>query len=307
MLKIILPSLLVLLVSPAFAQTETPADTDWGLTEVAVVKDLPVPALWKVVKDDKIVWIIGDIRLKKGVPWNHGRVERIVGGAETLYLPPRVTGGLLDVYKAAKGSELPGKQTLRDVLSAEEYQRFRAVADRYGVDTTKIERSKPMWAGWRLRQAVDARQGFVAGQTVRDLTAYAKAHKVKVRPVAVYKARAALNESINASNEQSRACMMSTLDSLDYTMAAMEAQTNAWTMGDVPQLAKIVAGRPKANCPSTVVKELSARSTTDTAAVIEQAMTGSKRNVLVLNIDMLLDENLGAELRRRGFTVAAPR
>jgi uncharacterized protein YbaP (TraB family) len=213
-----------------------------------------------------------------------------------------------DVYKVVKAKDLPGKQTLRDVLSPAEYARFRQVADTNGIKTADIEKDKPIWAGWRLLAAIHKKHGFVSGQIKRDLGKYAKKHKVKVRHAALYKVRPLLDQIIAMSDEDSRKCLNGSLTGIDYMTRTMAAQTAAWTTGDVARLTQIEAGRPVDTCLTAMASDLDARSKADTIHAIESAMTGTKRSVLILSVRSLVgDSALFSELRQRGFTVSEPR
>ncbi|MDC7683799.1 TraB/GumN family protein [Asticcacaulis sp. BYS171W] len=309
MLKTVIISLSLLAAVPACAQTAGTANPeDWGLTEVAVTKDLPGPALWRVTKGDKIVWIIGTTTIQGKAAWDSARIDRILSDAETLYLPPAAVGGISVVYSVMKDKDLPGKTRLKDVVSAAEYARFVETARRHGIKTADIEKDKPLWAGLRLSMAVSKKYDYSSSSVINQLTKTAKKHKVKVRRVATYEIKPLLSQVNGIDAAEARRCLTASLDTIDYQTKNVPIATSAWVGGDVARLKPILNQYPKGDCLDALGDDLTARSVADTVGTIEKAMTGARRSVLILPMHALTgDDRLIGELRRRGFTVREPR
>ncbi|MFT3997050.1 MAG: TraB/GumN family protein [Asticcacaulis sp.] len=300
-------ALVLMMATPVVAQAQEVADADWSTTEVSVVKRIPGPALWRVVKDDKVVWIITSTQIETSASWDSRRIENILTGAETLYTPPVATGGITLIWRLMKDKDLPGKTTLKDVLPPDEYSRFQETARRHGVKTGDIEKDKPLWAGMRLSTKVNEARGYSTDGVVGRLSKAAKKKKVKIRAVADYEAKPLLAR-INAIDEtEGRRCLTLSLDGIDYAVKTTHTATQAWAEGDVARLKSVLRAKPKADCLEALGADLTTRSTHDAISVVEKAMKGARRSVLILPAGMLLlDDRLVSELRARGYQVREP-
>ncbi|WP_298332532.1 TraB/GumN family protein [Asticcacaulis sp.] len=310
MLKsIVFAAALVAAAGSACAQTSvtlTPAADDWALTEVSVVKNLPGPALWKVIKDDKVVWLIGDLRIDATKTWDSARIDRILSDAEGLYLPPAPKFGLLALYAVMSGKDLPGSQTLRDVLPPAEYARWAQLARTYEIDTRDIEKDRPLWAGVRFLDAVSTKKGFSSQAISQHLTQVAKRHKVKVARISRMETRALVKQTNAIDEAEGRRCLSGMLDLTEYMVATTAAQTDAWANGEVGGLKAILRAQPKADCHEALGGQLRAKWTADTLRMVDTAMQGTRRSVLLLPVPLLLDERLVNELRAQGYQVRTP-
>lgn len=310
MLKsIVFAAALVAAAWSACAQTTvtlTPAADDWSLTEVSVVKNLPGPALWKVIKGDKVVWLIGDARIDATKTWDSARIDRILSDAEGLYLPPAPKFSLLALYAVMSGKDLPGKRTLRDVLPPAEYARWTQLARTYEIDTRDIEKDRPLWAAVRFLDAVSTKKGFSSQAITQHLTLVAKRHKVKVARISRMETRALVKQTNAIDEAEGRRCLAVMLDLTDYMVATTAAQTDAWASGDVEALKAILRAQPKADCHEALGGQLRAQWTADTLRLVDTAMQGTRRSVLLLPMSMLLDERLVNELRAQGYQVRTP-
>ncbi|MFT3997604.1 MAG: TraB/GumN family protein, partial [Asticcacaulis sp.] len=177
MFRAVLIGLCLLMAAPAFAQTKaetgaetTNPDADWNIDEVTVVRSSTGPALWRVVKDDHVVWIIGFAEIKRGTKWNSARIDRIVSGAQRLYLPPAI------VYASTPHAltALPEGQTLRDVVSPEDYARVEALIKTHHLNRSLILRSQPFWAGQTLNAELIGRTGLTDKGVIERLRVVAE-------------------------------------------------------------------------------------------------------------------------------------
>ena len=97
MRRLILPALLVF----AFAVRAAPPPVqDWSanIETVIVTAHLPGPPMWRVLKGDAEVVLIGIVQpLPDNLDWNKDAVRGALKGARALLLPPRASAGLFDV------------------------------------------------------------------------------------------------------------------------------------------------------------------------------------------------------------------
>lgn len=89
-------------------------------------------------------------------------------------------------------------------------------------------------------------------------------------------------------------------------VATTGAQTDAWASGDVDALKAILRAQPKADCHEALGGQLRGQWTADTLRLVNTAMQGTRRSVLLLPMPMLLDERLVNELRAQGYQVRTP-
>lgn len=292
-------------MSASTLNAQTPQE-DWQTTEVTITKKISGPALWKVIKDDKIIWIIGLSPINSNTSWDRSRITRILSTAETLYLPLSATIGLGDLSKLMKGKDLPGKQTLKDVLSQEEYERFRRTADHYKINTKDMEKDKPLWAGWRLEQAILKKIRFSETQ-IGDLRKIASKNKVKIRTLSVLKAKPILDKLLSVDMDESKNCLDTQISTLDYVAKVKDQQTIAWVNGDVATLKIIENNMPKTQCLIALSNDIEDKTTLDTIEKIDAAMKVTKRSVIILPVrNLVKNKDLIDELKQRNYRIVEP-
>ncbi|WP_126421333.1 TraB/GumN family protein [Asticcacaulis excentricus] len=299
---IILATLTTYLVPVGNASAQSaPSDPDWNVTEVTVEKSLPGPALWKITKEDKVLWVLGVMPMQR-THWDMSRVKRLLDGAETLYLPPLSEGTI-----SLSSTRLPEGQMLRDVISEKTYIRYRATARTFNIETKEDEQYQPFWAGQKMFQRIRLYNGISLNAVTEQVVDAAKARKVKVRRIALYDSSDTLAESTTFTTEQGEACLNYTLDSIDHLVPNRKRDAAAWARGDVDTLRARLAAAPKVTCGNNQsVRGNKARS--DTLRAIEQALSGPRRNVMISSLSVLLmDDQLMHELSALGYKVIAPR
>lgn len=292
------------LTDPVSAQNhavDPDTNKEWDVTDVTVAKVIPGPALWKISKDDRVLWVIGTMPISR-TSWDGHRIERLLDGAHTLYLPPSASGAV-----ASSTRKLPKGTTLRDLLPDAEYARFRVVADTYRLSTAGEEKEKPYWAGLRLSWRIRSDIGISSGPVQDRIVAAAKKRKVRITQIDHQEHSAELNSYGNMSMEASRACLADTLNWIDYFVPHNRADSEAWANGDVVTLKRRMSAKPKASCRTEDAEKRSEYAYRETLAAVEQALSLSHRNVMIYPIDVFLgDDRLALDLEKRGYKVTPP-
>lgn len=173
------------------------------LETVVIVGGLATPRMWKVSKDDHVMWVLGQQAAPAGAQWRLDQVEARVAESQ-LVLYPGVSKLDVDVgffriislvpaaFKAAKN---PGNKTLKDLLAPEVYARWRVIKTAYVGRDNDIEEWRPGIAIFMLEEKVGKKLGPMQPaqpmpaqppparpQVFRPLIEkVAKKHKVKIR------------------------------------------------------------------------------------------------------------------------------
>ncbi len=122
----------------------------------------PGPGLWKVSKDDHVLWILGTASpLPDRIQWQSGEVEAIVARSQQVLLPPSLSFnadvgffGMLALAPAAWKAMLnEDGAKLEDVLPPALYARWQAQKRRYLGRDGGVERKRPMIAASELYAA----------------------------------------------------------------------------------------------------------------------------------------------------------
>ena len=153
--------LLSLMGAPVFAQTSgdvpPPDAAPTELDLVLVTGEQPGPGLWKVSKDDHVLWILGTLApLPKKMLWRSKDTEAVIADSQEVigdssakisvgfFRGLTLVPSLLRARKNADGAKL------KDVLSPAQYARWSALKAKYIGRDNGIESRRPMLAAQEL-------------------------------------------------------------------------------------------------------------------------------------------------------------
>ncbi len=287
-----------------------PTEPEWSVADPVVVT-APRPRLWKLVKGNSTVWVLGEIEpMPKGLAWNSAPLARIMQSANRVLYPPEGYGGVLDALSALARSRLPQGATLSATLPPPLYARYQAVLSRLGADPNKPRRDKPAWAALFLELDFIRAKGVDTAEPFRTISRIAREKHVRISRVASYKARGVLDELVSLPEAQSEAALADAVAGVDFGLDHLAAAGHAWAVGD---LKTVRADLSPAETPLIVFlntptgKRLGAQSTDDTTTALRAALAQPGVTVAVLRLAALVQKDGALDrLRAEGVAVTEP-
>lgn len=338
MIKRILPLLLaVAFAAPAWSQTEpvVPAAESEPVAEpaepqekVVVAGQRPGPGLWKISKDDKVMWVFGTYGpLPAKMVWRSHQVEAIIASSQEFIAAPSASPNV-GVFQMARMvphafgvMKNPDGKTLRDVLPAEVYARWETMRKQYLGDKD-YERQRPLFAAESLYGAGLARAGLTPKNEISKQL-YKLAEKTSIKrttphvkfdvddPVAVLK-------SFKNSAMDDVACLSRTMDRLESDMDVLKVRANAWAKGDIGEIRKLNFADRDSACHGALTANPAIREgmkveATDALvreawlAAAEKALAANASTFAVLPMKHIIGpKSLVAVLQARGYQVDSP-
>jgi hypothetical protein len=323
--------MLGLSLTPLHAQdtpaAPTQADT-MTLETVLVTGEQPGPGLWKVSKDDHVLWILGTQQpLPKNFTWRAAEIEKIVVQSQvvltdadtSLHIGFFRSLTLLPAVLGAKKNE-DGK-TLHDVLPPEIYARWNALKDKYIGRDRGVERLRPMLAANELYKKAIKKSGLTTNNLAQDVVDfYAKKNHVAVTTphvkIDVDDPKQAIADFKSTAGSLDVACLERTIARLETDLGAMRARANAWAIGDLEALKNLPYPDQRAACIAAVssnprlaeqLKDAKRQVDADWLAAAESALSKNSSTLALLPISELVNSQgrLGL-LRAKGYVVEEP-
>ena len=309
------------------AQASDPATAQ--LDTVLVTGTQLGPGLWKVSKDDHVLYVLGiQSPVPKRMAWFSEDVLRTVAESQVVLAPPSAnfTGigffrGLTLLPSLFRARENPDKQTLQDVVPPELYARWQSLKAKYLPRSRKVERWRPVFAGFKLYEEAIEESGLRSDTGVwKTVRKYAKKHDVDIVLPAVEITLTEPRDSLKAFAQgelNDIECFDRTLQRLETDLDAMRARANAWAVGDIELLRELPFPDNNAACRDALLNasvstekgfdQLPAQIREAWLSAAEAALAEHEQSFAVLSIQQLLDANSYLDaLAARGYDVEAP-
>jgi uncharacterized protein YbaP (TraB family) len=316
--KLLFATLALGSLSVAHAQTE-PVTLD----AVLVTGELPGPPLWKVTKDDHVLWIMAIYGpVPKKVTWQSKAVEDAIVSSQEIITGPGLDvdigffRGLFLLSKWNKAQKNPNGAKLDTILPPDLYARFTAVKTKYAANDKKLEKLRPSFAAQALYQKAYEGAGLVANTAVYDtLVKVAKQNEVPFRNVWVKIEDPAsyLSEMDTVPLEAHIDCMKVTLTRIETDMLAMRARGNAWATGDMDAIRYLPFVNTGSACWNTLTQTAGRFATVynqqwpNWHTAIDDALSKNRSTFAYIGLsDLLNPTGPLATLRAKGYTVEEP-
>ena len=303
-----------------------PAPVDVIEEEIQVVGDLPGPPLWRVTRDDHVLWILGTPKLvPDDLLWQSDSVERALADSVEYLTAPDMRITLRNPVKAVRTlrkinrmQRIPDDGTLDDLLPEDLYQLFSDTRFRYAPKRDNFERLRPSVAAERLFDSAAESAGLESGRTI-DLAIEKRARKHKVKKVPTglserYKDSPLLDfmQEVSASAEQT--CLQARLQELDSQLKAHTRLAAAWAVGDLATLRAHPGDSATWACDSfalafepEVLSQIESRSWALWLENVDRALRDNDSTFATLRLgDLLRPDGPLSWLRQRGYEVVEP-
>jgi uncharacterized protein YbaP (TraB family) len=305
-----------------------PTSDDQNLDEVIVSGEQPGPPLWKVSKDDHVMWVLGTlVPLPKKMTWRSREVESVIASAQQIIGQERFDAdigffrGMRLLPAAMRARRNPDGAELKDVLPPDLYARWSHLKTAYVGNDKGLETWRPMLAGFRLYEKALDKSGLtrdnIVWPTVRKL---AKKHDVRITErqikIEVKDPRGLLEDFTETPREADVACLAATIDRLETDLEPMKQRASAWAVGDVETLERLQTRTQEATCLDAVTsvprlqdeyQKIRARALAEWMSMVERALAENETTLAILPMNDLLNPNGRlAQLQARGYTVEKP-
>lgn len=325
---LVLTLCLSLLAMPAWAQTA--ADT--SPEQILIVGQRPGPGLWKVSKDDHVLWIFGTYSpLPFRMVWRSQQVETVLAQSQEFLGAPGASVGvgfsqafnLITALPFAVGAKKnPDGALLKDVVPPDVYARWTALKQKYMGDDDGVEKERPIFAAPALFGKATAQAGLGNdNEVIKAITQIARKNNVKYTPTGVTlhldNPRGALRD-FKKSPMEDLECFTKTIDRLEVDLDAMRTRANAWAIGDIEKMRKLDYPDQASACNSAVfnssvmkslpgAESLDQRMRDSWLAAAEKSLATNNSTFALLPVSRLLDPaGLLAALRAKGYAVEQP-
>jgi hypothetical protein len=333
LLKLLIPASLLVLAQLCGA-AEAPE-------EFIVTARVPGAPLWRVSKGDHVMWIFPALSpVPIDLVWETDNIERVIDGAqEVLYLPQGgfgVSGSkllTLNPVNWVRGYRLVRRlmrnadgKTLDEVLPPELYARYAALKEKYFPRDDDIDELRPLFAGDKMMELIQADVGLAGGGThVRlgeliernpDIKRTYISTFASIELKGKYRDVAARAETLMTTlpPAQELACFEAQLARMEQ-VENLRLRAAAWARGNVDEFRSIplaadtdrVCTRIWATSSEAELFDQQAELSQKWLKAAEAALVANERSVAILSIDELLREDgLVSQLEARGYTVRTP-
>ncbi len=297
--------------------------------EIQVVGELPGPPLWRVTKDDHVLWILGTPELvPDGLVWQSDSIEDVLADSVEYLTPPDMRITLLNPVKAMRTlrkinrmQRIPDDGTLDDLLPEDLYQLFSETRFRYAPKRDNLERLRPSVAAERLFDSAAESAGLQSGRTI-DLAIQKRARKHKVKKVPTglserYKDSPfppLLDQMHEMSASAEQTCLQALLQGLDAQLEAHTRLAAAWAVGDLATLRAHPGDSATWACDSfalafepEVLSQIESRSWALWLEHVDRALRDNDSTFATLPLgELLRPDGPLSWLRQRGYEVVEP-
>ena len=300
--------------------------------ETVVVSGIrPGPALWKVNKGANTLWILGTVSpVPEKMEWYSPQSEAVLRSTQEIIGPPQagVQVGFSSAFKAAfamptifRARKNADGKLLKDVLPPDLYSRWVELKQQYIGKDKSIEEWRPVFAAGKLYSAALEKAGLLSGTgTGRRLSEIAKDGKIKFTSTTVSIAITdpkGMAKSFTKADVDDVACFRSVLDRLEIDVSHATQRANAWAVGNLPELARLVNRDRLPSCLEAFAKveamktsgllDAREKSRVKWMQTVDAALVANTTSFATLPMTEILEpDGLLSTLRAKGYEIVEP-
>ncbi|WP_165191421.1 TraB/GumN family protein [Caulobacter soli] len=311
------------LAASAWAQTPPPQTVelipqDPGsavVEELQVVARPPGPAIWLVEKGQAKLYVVGSAPpLPHQLKWDSPRLDRAMGQASLVLVPPEVSVGPLQVAKfvvtGGGGVRQPmlGKN-LEDKLPPDLKARFVNARTQARRTAAPYKNWKPAVAGFILLSDFRQAAGLSEAKPVSTIERMAKARGVKVKAMSQYRLGPILSSAGKLSDEGNLACLNDALTELEYDGSHNTTIGTDWANGDLASVRARYSASAVQRCVMRTPggPALLAQQIGQSADALNSALNRPGVTIAVVDLAFLLPANgVLDRLKASGATITSP-
>lgn len=331
-MKRLLPALLLCVcAAPAWPQTEA-STLDDAPAKILVVGQRPGPGLWKISKDDHVLWIFGTYSpLPDKMVWRSQQVEQVMAQSQEFLDQPSAGVGvgwsnslnLLTTLPFLIGvKKNPDGTHLQDLVPADVYARWSPLKQKYIGADAGIESDRPIFAAQELFHKAMEKSGLGSDRDViAGIRTIARKSGTKYTSTGVSvtldNPRGAVRDFKKSALDDIE-CFTKTIDRLEQDIDAMRVRANAWAIGDVEIMRKLTYPDQAAACNAAMVngawtkalpgaQSLEQRLRDSWLAAAEKALANNRSTFALLPVSQLISATgMVAALQAKGYVVEQP-
>jgi hypothetical protein len=295
-----------------------PATDTSAVVEELVIEGRPMgPALWRVKRGDAVVVVLGGlVPLPHQLKWTSPRLERALGTADLILVPPQGRPQLTDLpgmtLRVARLRQGLG-QRLEPNLSPALRARFVQARERLAMGPGRYDHWKPAIAGFMLLADFREHEGLSTGKPATTVQRMAKAQRgrrLKIQPMADIHLGAMVKSAANLTPAQHEACLTAALNDIEAETARARMAAQAWAMGDLVTVRANASADLLDRCllqlPS--LTSLLEQDTAQSVRSLNQALTHPGTTVAIIDLRLLLRaDGVLDRLKAQGAEISVPK
>jgi len=329
-MRLILTSVfLVLLLSTTTTHAEK-KNIDRSLTkpveEVIVSGRRPGPPLWRIENGENTLWVFAVVStMPKSFEWDSSGIDHVLSESQQYFplierdlyasiLNPIKAIGMLRRFNKLK--KISDERTIKDYLSAQEYDKFSTLKAQYLPNSKKIEKLKPVFAADELFQGAKREYGLVNARKIsKAITKLAKQNKLEITKIKVrekIESKPIFKAIENLSDAEHSRCLSLVMDTLDDEVGSLINYALLWADGDPKALIDNSVPRLQDSCAefflgSDQAQRIIRQSEESWLSATQKALENNRSSFAVLELhDVIEPEGLLSRLAARGYKLVGP-
>lgn len=293
--------------------------------EVLIIGEQPGPSLWKVYKDDHVLWVLGTLSpLPKKMQWRSQAADAALINSQELLLPPtaKLDAGFFSIAAMLPAligiQKSPDGSSLQELVPADTYQHWLSLKAKYIGNDSGVEKYRPLFAGSELIDKSIEKSGLVGEDMAwAKVDKMAKKQKIKITQPTIYfkldNPRTTVKK-FKKSSMDDIPCFTQILDRIEPDLDGMRARANAWAIGDVEVLSKLPVEDYASTCfaaamsssisDEQAIKEMPGKLETLWIDTAEGALANNQSTFAILPINEILKhDGFIAKLKTKGYRV----